>query len=110
MAYAPQQIGFLKKVHRCGKSQKPHLISGCNREQVYAISECSDNILRGGVALTTRQKKRLQKHYGTLKNLADPSIHWKKKKKHLATQEGGILLSSVLSAAVPFLINYLASK
>jgi hypothetical protein len=110
MAYAPKHIEQLKKLHRCGKSKRPHLIDECDQEQVLAVCECSDNILRGKVPLTARQKQRLKKHYKTLKNLADPTIHWKRKKKVLSTQEGGAILTSILGVAIPALISYLASR
>jgi hypothetical protein len=110
MAYAPKHYEFLKKLHRCGKSQRPHLISECDREKVFAICECSDNILRGQVPLTTRQKQRLKKHVNVLKNLADTSVGWKKKQKFLGTQEGGSILATILSVVLPGLASYLASK
>ena len=110
MAYAPKHYDFLKKLHKCGKSQRPHLIGSCDREKVFAICECSDNILRGQVPLTTRQKQRLKKHVTVLKNLADSSVGWKKKQKYLSTQEGGSIIGTILGVALPALISYLSSK
>jgi len=77
---------------------------------VYAICECSDNILRGKITISPRQKLRLKKHVDTLKNLADTSINWKKKQKYLKSQKGGAILSTILGVALPALISYLASK
>ena len=110
MAYACKHVDFLKKLHRCGRSSRPHLVSECDQERVFAICECSDNILRGKVPLTTRQKGRLKKHVGVLKNLADTSINWKKKQTYLKSQEGGAILSTILGIAIPALISYLASR
>ena len=110
MAYACKHVNFLKKLHKCKKSNRNHLIEECDKERVYAICECSDNILRGEIPITPRQKQRLKKHVNTLKNLADSSINWKKKQTYLKSQEGGAILSTVLGIALPALISYLASK
>jgi hypothetical protein len=110
MAYAVKHFDTLKKIHRCGKSQRPHLIAECDEEKVYAICECFDNALRGKIPLTTRQKQRLKKHYNTVKNLADPSINWKKKRDYFKTQEGGSLIGTALGFAIPALVSYFASK
>jgi hypothetical protein len=110
MAHAAKQVKFLKKLHRCGKSNKPHLIAGCDQEQVFAICECVDNILRGNIPVTTLQKERLRKHYESLKNIADPNINWEEKQEYFGTQEGGALVSAALGVALPALISWLASR
>lgn len=107
--FAEKHIKFLKKAHRCGRSNRPHLISSCDQEKVYAFCECVENILRGQIPLTTKQKKRLQKHLRILKNYADPTIDWKKKRKHIS-QEGSGIVSTILGVAIPALVSYLASK
>ena len=109
-SYAVEEIDFLKKLHKCGKSKRPHLASECQEKQVFAVCECSDNYLRGKIPATTRQKQRLKKHVNILKNLADPSINWKKKRTYIATQEGGAVISTLLGIALPALLSYLTSR
>jgi hypothetical protein len=110
MAWACKHFGTLKKLHRCGRSQRAHLISRCGPEQIKAICECADNILRGAVPLTTKQKQRLYKHSNLLANFADPKIGWQRKRNFLKTQEGGAILTTILGIAIPALVSYLASK
>jgi hypothetical protein len=109
-SFACKHVDFLKKLKRCGKSHKAQLISGCERGEVNALCECVDNILRGVVKPTTRQKNRLKKHFNVLANLADPKIHWGDKQTYLKTQQGGALLSTVLGIALPTLIALLTSQ
>jgi hypothetical protein len=108
--YACKHADYLKILHKCKKSDRPHLIVECDQEKVLAICECADNILRGKIPLTSRQKQRLKEHVEVLKNLADTTINWKKKQNYLATQEGGAILSTILGIAIPALISYLASR
>jgi hypothetical protein len=110
MSFACKNVGALKKLHRCGRSQRPHLIGSCSRDQILAICECSANILRGDVKLTKVQKQRFEKHFELLKNLADSSIGWKKKQNYLKTQEGGAITAAIISAALPALLSYIATK
>jgi hypothetical protein len=109
-SFACKHVDFLKKLRRCGRTNKAQLISGCDRGQVNAVCECVDNILRGKVKPTTRQKERLKKHFTVLANLADPKVNWEDKQKYLSTQQGGSILASVLGIALPALIEFLASQ
>jgi hypothetical protein len=106
---ACKHIDFLKHLKRCGKSKRAHLIGECDREQVLAVCECVDNILRGYVKPTTGQKQRLKKHVNVLMNLADTNIDWTEKKKFLKTQKGGAILTTVLGVALPALIQLFSS-
>ena len=110
MSYACKHVGFLKRIHRCGKSKFCHLIGECDQERINAICECTDNVLRGNVPITTRQKKRIEKHREVLQNIADPSIDWKRKRKFLQTQEGRGIITTTLGIALPALISWLASR
>jgi hypothetical protein len=109
-SYACKHVDFLKKLKRSGRSNKVQLIGGCDRGQVNALCECVDNVLRGVVKPTTRQKNRLKKHFSTLANLANPKVHWEEKQKYLKSQQGGALMSTVLGIALPALIAYLSSR
>src|SRR5579862_9431379 len=95
-SYECKHVDFLKKIKRSGKSGKVQLISGSDRGQVNALCECVDNVLRGVVKPTSRQKNRLKKHFDTLANLANPKVHWEDKQKYFKSQQGGALLSTVL--------------
>jgi hypothetical protein len=109
-SFACKHVDFLKKLKRSGRSNKAQLIAGCDRGQVNALCECVDNVLRGVVKPTARQKNRLKKHFDTLANLANPKVHWEDKQKYLKSQQGGALLSTVLGIALPALIAFLTSR
>ena len=108
-SFACRHVDFLKKLKRCGPAGKAQLISGSDRGQVIALCECVDNILRGNVKPTNRQKERLRKHVQRLESLASQDVRWEDKQKFLKTQQGGALLNSVLGIALPALLAYLTS-
>jgi hypothetical protein len=56
---------------------------------VNALCECSLNVLKGRVPLTTSQKKQLTRHKRDLRELARKGTSLKKKKQIL--QKGGFL-------------------
>jgi hypothetical protein len=106
--FACTHVDFLKQLKCCAKSKRAHLIARGGREQINALCECVDNILRGKVVQpTTRQKERLRKHLNVLTNLADPKVNWEKKRTYLKTQAGGSILTTVLGIALPALLSIL---
>jgi len=106
-SFACKHVDFLKRLKRCNKTDKAHLLGGCDRGQINAVCECIQNVLHGTVKPSTAQKKRLRKHVDTLANLADANIDWTKKQKYLKTQQGGALVGSVLGIVLPALIEFL---
>lgn len=106
-SFACKHVGFLKKLKRCNKTNRAHLLTECDRGQINAVCECIQNVLHGTVKPTSQQKKRLRKHVDTLANLADANIDWSKKQKYLKTQQGGALVGTVLGVVLPALIELL---
>ena len=103
--YVKKHFDFLHMLCKCRNNRK-HLLRGCNREQIYAICECSENVLRGRVKLGRQQKERLKRHKRTLVTLADPHIRWRQKKDIL--QRGSGVLTTLLSVAIPALVGLFA--
>jgi hypothetical protein len=109
--FACNHVDFLKQLKHGAKGKRVQLIGGGGREQINALCECVDNILRGKVVQPTpRQKERLRKHLNVLTNLANPKVGWEKKKRELKKQAGGSLLTTVLGIALPALISFLTSQ
>ena len=103
--YAKDNLDMLKVLNGCKcPKQKSQLVNCCNKDQIGAICECADNLLRGNVPLTPQQKKRLRKHKTTIRKLASKKIRWKRKKKFIM-QKGGGLLTTILGVAVPALVS-----
>ena len=65
------------------------------KEVIYAICECSLNVLKGVIPLTQHQKRRLAQYKKHLRALSDRKITVKQKKNYL-NQKGGNLLAALL--------------
>ena len=79
------------------------MVKNCDKEEIYAVCECADNVLAGRVPLTSEQKRRLKRHKAAIKRLANTRISWRKKR--ISLQRGGGLLTTLLGVAVPALIS-----
>ena len=65
------------------------IIRSSDRDLVNTLCECCFNVLKGNVQLTSSQKKKLQRHKNTLRQLSNKK-HSLKRKRHLL-QKGGFL-------------------
>jgi hypothetical protein len=108
-SYAEKHVNALRALCKCGCKGGKDLINACEKEHIYAICECAENLLIGRVPLTESQKTRLRKHKKAMLHLADTSIGWRKKKK-LIQQKGSGLLTTILGVALPALIGLFAKK
>lgn len=103
MSKAARHLGLLKFLCKCKKSQRKGILNCLDKDQVHAICECAENILRGTVKLSEKQKLRLKKHRAILVNLANHKICWKKKKR--IVQKGDGILTTLLGIAIPALAS-----
>jgi hypothetical protein len=112
MAYACKHLKFLKKLKKCKDNKRCcKLIGESSKGEILAVCECIDNVLRGKVPLTERQKTRLKAHKDELLFLARRDVDWKKKRTHFKTQKGrGFPLIPLLAATVPLLIDLFIKK
>ena len=115
-SYAWEHRDFLKRAHRCKKSQLLHLIKECDKGRVLAICELIDNVVRNPDSLTKRQIKRLQAHRKACHLLTNKKVHWTKKQKFIISeikkdQEGKGIPAIVagLSAGLPLLFDFFKS-
>ena len=111
-SYSWEKRAFLKRFHRCKKSQKLHLIKGCGKGEVLAICELLDNVIRNPQSLTARQIQRLKKHRAACEWLADKKIPWEEKQEFLVTElekeqtgDGIPAIVAGLSAGLPLLYD-----
>ena len=91
------------------KNAKPKLrkaiISNCNYDLLYSISECVLNVLNGNIYLSDCAKRKLRKYKSSLSSLVDRRMTRSAKIK-LIVQRGGFLLP-ILSAVLPALAGLL---
>jgi hypothetical protein len=80
------------------------LIGGADPTLVRTLSECAINILRGNLALTATQKKRLKRYAGSLRTLSKKKGSVKNKKVLL--MKGGFL-GALLGTVVPLISSML---
>ena len=76
------------------------LVAAADPGLLDAISECSHNVLKGHVHLTTAQKKRLTKYKTALRTLATKKTG--NRQRRALSQRGG-LLGSLLGVVAPLI-------
>lgn len=84
------------------KKKRKQLIALADRDQVDAISEIIENVLRGTLVLTQTQHQRLRKYKKCMRQLVARRTALSKKKDYLKTYSGGFL-PLLLSAALPII-------
>jgi hypothetical protein len=93
------------------KDAKPQarraLLSSASDELIKVIVECAINTLNGNHKLSTDEKSKLGKYKNRLRELVNPKISFKSKRK-LLIQKGGFivpLLTSILSSVIGALVT-----
>ena len=81
------------------------MIAGAEPGLMKAISECSFNVLKGKVRLTSTQKKRLCHHKTALQTIAHPRAGVKTRK---ALAQNGGLLGTLLGTVAPMIVSALS--
>ena len=105
--YAKKNLEVLKKL--CNAKCRKKLLDCCNKNHIYALCECAENVLIGNVPLTEQQKQKLKRHRASLLKLANPNITWKIKKKFCKQQQGKGFITALLGIAVAALISLFTS-
>jgi len=89
------------------KTAKPKLrkaiLLNCGPDLLKSVGECALNVLRGNVRLTSCSRRKVRKHRGQLREIADKRVSIAKKRK-IIVQRGGFLLP-LLSAVLPALAS-----
>ena len=80
------------------------IVQASDKDLVNTLCECGVNVLKGNVQLSTLQKKKLQRHKSTLRQLANKKQSLKRKKDLL--QKGGFL-GALLGPVIGLLGNIL---
>ena len=81
------------------------MIAGAEPGLMKAISECSFNVLKGKVRLTSTQKKKLCHYKTTLRTIAHPRASVKTRKA--LAQKGGFL-GALLGTVAPLIVSALS--
>ena len=79
-----------------------YILANSDKSLLRAISECSYNVLRGRVALTSSQKQRLNRYKTALRTLTQKRTSLVRKRA--LSQKGGFL-GTLLGAVAPLLIQ-----
>lgn len=99
-------LPVLRSIQRLSEKDKRRIIELCDKNLIDCFCECSKNILKGNVPLTTAQLRKLRREKHNLRQLAVKKTSLKKKRKIL--QKGGFLgalLIPALSAISGLLFN-----
>ena len=101
-----RSLPYLQIMAVCKPKLRKMLIAHAPSEVLFAVCECSLNLLKGGIPLTPHQKRMLLHYKAHLHALANTKVS-KKQKKHHLTQKGGGLLTTVLPPVLNVLGNLL---
>lgn len=80
---------LLKLLCRSNTKVSKTILKHASPDLIKSITECSHNVLKGNVPLTSSQKKRLARYKQSLRNLSKKSTSIKHKKKII--QQGGFI-------------------
>ena len=86
-----KNIELLKLLKNCKtKQQKRILLELANKDLVYCVSDCCNNLLKGNIKLSNKKREQLKKFGPVIRELAARKTGIKKKKQ-LLIQKGGFL-------------------
>jgi len=90
-----RNLDFLNVLAKAKPKQRQAIISTASKDLLLCICEVVDNILRGAVKLTVKQKQQLKRYKKVLRTVADRKIPLKQKQK-LISQKGGFLSAAII--------------
>jgi len=80
------------------------IIKTAENDLIKCICECSHNLLRGNISVSSKQKSKLKRHKKALRDIAKKKVRLKRKRKIIQT---GGFLAPLLSAVVPAIMSLL---
>ena len=92
-----RNIDTIRVLKRASPKLRKAILANSDKDLVLALCEIVANVLAGTVKLQSKDKKRLIKHRGALRKIADtrvPIVH----KKKLLVQRGGFLTTLLVPA------------
>lgn len=90
MTLSKKQVRDLQLIDTCPAPLRKHLLKKLPTRSVKAVCECSLNVLKGNIPLSSHQKKSLSKYKSTLRKIGNKKGSLLQKKK-LIVQNGGFL-------------------
>ena len=103
--HAPK-LRMLWKLNRPKKQR--WLKKNLDKDFLLCLCECTLNILNGNIKLLPRQKKMLEEHKESLRQLVNKKVSMRK--KHKIVQDGGAFIGALLGPIVSILGDLLAGK
>ena len=98
-------LAYLQVLAKCKPKVRKVLVEHGPVDLVKCICECSFNLLKGVIPLTSSQKRILSRYKKHLRILAEKKVSLKKKKQ-LLNQKGG---NSLIAALLPPILSVLGS-
>jgi len=89
-------LPILKKIVKMDDKLRQHYLKKCDDDLIRCFSECTQNLLKQRVTLTSRQFKKLEPHKYHLRELADRRTPLKKKRR--IVQRGGFVQALLVPA------------
>jgi len=80
------------------------IIKTADNDFIKCICECSNNLLRGNISVSSKQKSKLKRHKKALRDISKKKVSLKRKRKIIQT---GAFLAPLLLAVVPAILNLL---
>jgi hypothetical protein len=110
MAHLKKHEGFIKFLIKASPEQRKAVLRHIDKSQLQCLSECAKNVITGNIPTSKRQLTLFRKHKGLLRTIVSKRVDIKTKKKKVIQEGGGLIIPSLLAAAIPALISLFASS
>jgi hypothetical protein len=91
-------LAYLQVLAKCKPKIRKAIIDHGPADVIMSICECTYNLLKGTIPISSRQKQRLSRYKKHLRSLADKKVS-RIKKKRLLNQKGGKYINSVTTSS-----------
>lgn len=92
LSYSEKTLDVLRALRHLKKGQRVKILQSAHKQLIKCICECVFNILKGNIALSTNEKRKLKKHQKVLRRIGTEQGTWSNKKKIIVQSGGGFLL------------------
>ena len=95
---AVENLNFLKSLCNKRRQDIKFILKKASPDNINAISELFDNILKGNISCSKQKKKKIVPYKNHIRQIANKNNTVSKRRKHMI--KGGFLLGILLPAAI----------
>lgn len=85
--------------------ERKAVLKAADKSRIQSVCECAHNLLKGNIAVSDQQKRKLRKHKQALRRLVKKGESLGKKRRFIIQKGGGVLIPLLLSTVLQALLN-----